>query len=206
MKRYRVPKNGATWPVRGYIDPSLRGSRAWESNVSAEWRWWAREELKARWEIVILTPCSNVKPYPRSPQSAKIRGVLKRLGLWNLEGAGYRGEPFKVDWIYLSDLLGLVPYTRALDYPACCYEFPPQSLDGNSEFVIREIRGVLEGFLSRNHGNIEVVIAYLPRFYRSLAKPVLERFKHNIRVIWVNFHLFYGHRRLEQTLREVFMV
>lgn len=199
-RKYTIPRSGGRWPARMPGHPGIYGRDAWKHPDAIAWRRLAREELEPRHPVVLVTPCSNVKPYPRSPSSAKIRGVLRRLGLWDPEGPGLYGAPRGVEWIYLSDLLGVVPYDKAHEYPACCYEFPPDlAMDGMAGLVIPEIRGVLERYLSR--GRARTVVLYLPRLYLRVALPVVERSGVDVRV--VRYHIFWGHRELEKELRGV---
>ena len=122
--RLRVTKVNGRFPAKHAkdVDPELVGLRAFDHPAVKAWHKWLLEEYRPRYSVALVTPCSNVKPYPLSPTSRKIRGVLRRLGLW--DGAA----PRSIEWLYLSDLLILVPYERAWDYPACCYELHPDEV------------------------------------------------------------------------------
>jgi len=200
-RRYTIPKTQAGWPVRPDPsrgpDPGLTGPAAWGHPAAAGWRRWTASSWEPRGCLVLITPCSNVKPYPRSPQSAKIRGALRRLGLWDPRGPGYRGAPLGVDWVYLSDLLGLVPYEAAHRYPACCYEYPPSLLTPRQEGELAE---ALAGALSRAARRGAVLVAYLPRRHASILRAALHAASPGPRVEWVPYHLFRGHRALERAL------
>jgi predicted RNA-binding protein len=204
--RYTVPRTREGWPARGDpargIDPALRGEAAWSHPAAVEWRRWVSLAWRPRGGLVLLTPCSNVKPYPRSPQSGKVRGVLRRLGLWDPGGPGYKGAPTGLDWVYLSDLLGLVPYERAHEYPPCCYEYPP-SLLHSSPARLLELASTLAPALERAAGGGAVVVAYLPRGHRRLLEEALSRARMAPRVEWVAYSLFRGHRLLEEALRRL---
>ena len=198
--KYTVPKINGMWPIKGTIDPSLKDINAWNHPASLAWRKWISDMLIIEHPLVLLTPCSNNKPYPKSPMSRKIRGVLKRLNLWNPSGNGLAGSPYNLAWLYVSDLLGLVPYERSHEYPACCYEFPPSILSKNN-VLLEEIRNILQGFFSRNK-KIEIVISFLPRLYRYIVEPVLSDFDW-LNIKWVKYDIFYGHRNLASVMREV---
>jgi hypothetical protein len=103
------------------VDPDLVGEKAFDHPAVKSWRRWLLEDYtpNASWSIV--TPCSNVKPYTVSPVSRKIRAILRRNGLWDFS----KNVPKGVTWLYFSDLLIFVPYEKAEEYPACCYEVPP---------------------------------------------------------------------------------
>ena len=205
-RRYTLPKTGDGWPSRADpsrgLDPGLTGPRAWSHPAAVAWR----RDIAAKWapasRVVIVTPCSNVKPYPRSPQSGKVRGVLRRLGLWDSRGPGYKGAPRGVDWVYLSDLLGLVPYEHAHEYPACCYEFPPQLLHsdpGMVEELVEAVRPPLER--AAQHG--AVILAYLPSRHRAILEEALRRAKPRPEAVWARYNLFRGHEDLAAKLREL---
>ena len=202
-RRYRVPRGPGGWPVKAWIAPGLRGLEALEHPAVERWHRWLVEEYEPRHPLVLLTPCSNVKPYPRSPQSAKTRGVLQRLGLWDPEGPGCRGAPRGVEWLYLSDLLILVPYEAAHLYPACCYELSPREVLGDPA-----ARGRVTGLLAKAidalaERGARVILAQLPRDHRILLEEALETASRPPRVEWVPYSLFRGHRILEEALRRV---
>ena len=91
--------------------------------------------------------------------SRKVAGLLRRLGLWN--GVGPRG----VEWVYLSDLLVWVPYWRAWDYPACCYELHPEELLSSPPHR-RRIVSILASLLEKLQDSRFVV--FLPRRHLGL--------------------------------------
>ncbi|MEB3779734.1 MAG: DUF5591 domain-containing protein [Desulfurococcales archaeon] len=200
--RYTVSRTDKGWPAKGKIYPDLSGFNAWKHKDVVAWRSWVSNEYLLESDILLLTPCSNVKPYPKSPTSRKIRGVLRRLGYWDDEGNGLFGAPIGVEWSYLSDLLVLVPYIRAHEYPACCYEYAPQIIGGEKDTVIEEIRETLLMFFKRNY-KLRIIILYLPRFYNILLEPVLNNILDSTKIFKVKYHIFYGHRWLENVLREV---
>lgn len=202
-KRYRVPRGPGGWPVKAWVDPGLRGLGALDHPAVARWHRWLLEEYRPRARVALLTPCSNVKPYPRSPQSGKVRGVLRRLGLWDSRGPGCHGAPRGVEWLYLSDLLVLVPYERAHLYPACCYELSPDEVLASPTARMRVAR-LLAGALERlSEGGVEVIVAYLPGKHRVLLEEALTSASRVPRVEWVPYSLFHGHRSLEEALTRV---
>lgn len=197
--RYSVPRGREGWPSRGVVDPGLSGPGAWSAAPAREWRRWVREEYTVSGGVLLLTPCSNVKPYPRSPMSRKIRGVLRRLGYWDPHGPGFYGSPRGLEWVYLSDLLALVPYNRAGEYPACCYEYPPDLIIGDGD-KLGELRGTLRGFLERSRPDL--LVLYLPSRYKHMIRPVLEELGDRPKTVEATYHIFHGHRNLEKVLRE----
>ncbi len=197
--RYTIPRVDGRWPVKAEVDPRLRGLGALNDPVVLEWHRFIVEVWRPRWRLALLTPCSNVKPYPRSPQSAKIRGVLARLGLWDPHGPGVKGAPRGIEWLYLSDLLGLVPYQKAHEYPACCYELPPDEVLGNPQ-SLEIARARLREALSKLLDYLDGLVVYLPSKHRRIIGPLLGD---GGRIVWVRYHLFYGHKRLEEALSKL---
>jgi predicted RNA-binding protein len=133
------------WRARHYqgLDPGLVGEKAFEHPAVAEYWRWLTEEYTPPSSTALVTPCSNVKPYTRSPASRKTRGLLRRLGLWDEEA----GKPAGIEWLYFSDLLLLVPYSKAEDYPACCYEVPPDVVLASRELsslVVEKLANAVE--------------------------------------------------------------
>ncbi|WP_257640386.1 DUF5591 domain-containing protein [Pyrodictium delaneyi] len=171
--RYVVRKENGTWPPRHHngLDPGLVGPRAFEHPAVKEWWMWLLREYRPRASVALVTPCSSVKPYTRSPTSRKIRGLLRRLGLWSAE----ESRPEGIEWLYLSDLLLLVPYERAETYPACCYELAPDEVLRRpliAYTVARVLSTVVERLME--HG-LERLIVYLPRKHMELWSMARER-------------------------------
>ncbi len=202
-RKYRVPRGPGGWPVKAWIAPGLRGLEALDHPIVKYWHTWILRDYTPRHSIVLLTPCSNVKPYPRSPQSSKIRGVLRRLGLWDPAGPGCGGAPRGLEWLYLSDLLMLVPYQAAHLYPACCYELSPREV--LEDPTVRErVTGLLAGALDALAGKgVRLIVAQLPRDHRLLLEEALGKASRPPRVEWVPYSLFHGHRILEEFLGRV---
>ncbi|GEM_PF-5329064 len=149
------------------IDPELVGVKAYNSGVVREWWQWIRSSYKPRSGFFLVTPCSNVKPYTMSPTSRKIKKMLERLGLWNTEAP-------KVEWVYFSDLLILVPYYRAEEYPACCYDVPPQLVASRRDIIekiVSETRLVIEALVDRG---LEQVVVFLPKIHLSIWEEARE--------------------------------
>ena len=196
-RKYSIPRGRDGWPVKARVDPGLRGVGAFDHPAVREWHGWLLDGWMPRENVAILTPCSNVKPYPRSPMSGKVRGVLRRLGLWDTEGPGLYGSPRGVEWYYVSDLLVLVPYERAHEYPACCYELRPEEVLASKPHLDRLV-GLLSRVLGKLAGDGRRVLAYLPSKHRRIVEMAgadgLE---------WVRYDLFYGQRYLEEALRRV---
>ena len=182
----------------GTLDPALKGHGAIAHPAVIDWHYWVLEKYSPSEKIILITPCGKIKPYPKNPQSARLRKVLKRLGLWNYRGTGYMGSPKGIEWIYLSDLLLIVPYERAMEYPACCYELSPEELMINESLHAKIINLLSKAFRKlREH----ILVAYLPSKHRHLLNEALNNI--HLDIHWVKYNLFYGHRRLEETLREV---
>ncbi len=184
------------FPAKHYLglDPGLVGIQAFEHPAVHEWWRWLTTSYKPGYETVLVTPCSSVKPYTRSPTSRKIRGMLRRLGLWDPEA----DRPWGLDWLYLSDLLLLVPYERAEDYPACCYEVPPDLVLANGllPLVAGKLAEAVECLVARG---VKRVVVFLPRKHLAIweqAKRLAERWPEEHQVKFSLFSL----KGLEDTL------
>ena len=153
------------------VDPDLVGERAFSHPRVREWWSWLLEGYTPRASVALVTPCSSVKPYTRSPTSRKIRGLLRRLGLWSTE----ENRPRGIEWLYLSDLLLLVPYERAEEYPACCYEVPPDVVLQRPllrSMVSGMLAEAIEGLMDRG---LERAVVFLPRKHLRLWNEAKRR-------------------------------
>jgi len=173
-ERYTVTKTAdGGWPAKHHsgLNPALVGPRAFEHPSVRGWWRWLLEEYRPRSPVALVTPCSSVKPYTRSPTSRKIRGLLRRLGLWDYGSDRPRG----VEWLYLSDLLLLVPYERAGEYPACCYEVPPEVVlcsPALRSLVTSLLAEAVERLYERG---LRRVIIYLPKKHLGLWNEAKKR-------------------------------
>ncbi len=172
-EKYVVRKVNGRWPAKHYrgLDPALVGPRAFEHPAVRAWWEWLRKEYRPQYPVALITPCSSVKPYTRSPTSRKIRGLLRRLGLWSDAG----NQPIGLEWLYFSDLLLLVPYERAEEYPACCYEVPPDTV-----LCSRPLRLLVTGLLAEAverlyERGLRSVIVYLPKKHLRLWNEARKR-------------------------------
>ena len=159
----RKDKGGRLLPKHhSNLDPTLVGVKAFEHPAVKNYWKWLLEEYRPRHSVALVTPCSNVKPYTKSPTSRKIRGMLRHLGLWS------SNEPRGIEWLYFSDLLILVPYQMVEDYPACCYEVPPDLVLGDKDLV-KLVAGLLAKAMERlvDRG-LERVIVFLSRKHLRL--------------------------------------
>ncbi len=193
MGRLRVPKVGGRFPARYHlgVDPGLTGVRAFEHPAVQEWHRWLLEEWEPVSTTILLTPCSNVKPYTRSPTSRKIVGALRRLGLWD-------GTKPRIDWVFLSDLLLLVPYERVEEYPACCYELHPEELLASRqhyELVVSLLSRLIESKLASRH-----LILFLPKRHLAIWEEAYSRARLKPRIVTVKYTIF-STRQLEEALR-----
>ncbi len=146
------------------IDPELVGLKAFSHPAVREWWCWLLEEYRPRYPVALVTPCSRVKPYTRSPTSRKVRGLLRRLRLWDSAA----GRPRGIEWLFFSDLLLLVPYERAEEYPACCYDVAPDMVlasHATSLMVAERLAEAMERLAGRG---LRELIVYLPKKHMVL--------------------------------------
>ena len=197
--RLRIVKDDAgRFPARHWagVDPALVGPGAFNHPAVRRWHRWLLEEYEPRSSIALVTPCSNVKPYPLSPTSRKVAGLLRRLGLW--DGIG----PRRVEWLYLSDLLVLVPYWRAWDYPACCYELHPDEVLSD-ERLFHRVAALLAQAVERLARRVMYVVLFLPRRHLRIweeAKRLASTWPREHRVTYTIFGTGGLREALEQLL------
>ncbi len=187
------------WPSKHFygLDPGLVGLRAFNHPSVKEWWKWLLEDYEPEYSIGLVTPCSNVKPYTYSPMSRKIRGTLRRLGLWD----NVKDRPIRLEWLYFSDLLILVPYQRAHDYPACCYDVEPELVlaNGLGILVTGKLREIMENLY---HRGLRELVVFLPSKHLTLWGQAKRKAKtwpqeHHVR------YTIYSLEELRRTLREV---
>lgn len=105
-------------------------------------------------KIVLLLPCSRVKPYRESPTHRIAWSRISRAGVQD-----------KVSILVLSEPMILVP--RELDtlYPFANYELPPQALDDEGRDLMA---GILRKALEALSRNVVVIVATLPRAHQEV--------------------------------------
>ncbi len=182
-----------------YGEP-ITGPNAFFHPSVSKWHKWLIENFVPNEKIVLITPCSKKKPYPTTSQSGKIRRILEKLKMWNPRAHGYKGNAVGIQWIYLSDLLVIVPYEKATEHPACCYEYPPDYIMNNPVIHEQYIR-ILGKILSK-FGDTTIV-TYLPRKHKDMLKKAIESHGLNIDMISVKYNIFYGIRNLYKTLEQL---
>ncbi len=162
-KRYSIPKVNGRWPRKSlHLIPCLTGTRAFYNSMVENFWNYMIYYYKPNYNVALITPCSNVKPYPLSPMNRKIIGILKRSKLWDED----RKKPL-IEWLFLSDLLGFVPFTHTWIPPACCYDVPPDIVEENSELYMK-IKNVIDKTWLRIHTYFDKAIIYLPKRYHKL--------------------------------------
>jgi hypothetical protein len=186
--RFSIRKNGDGSLVPRHhsgIDPGLVGEKAFKHPAVTKWWGWLLSEYEPPYSVALITPCSNVKPYTKSPTSRKIRGLLRRLDLWDSENNRPRG----IVWLYFSDLLIFVPYERAEEYPACCYEVPPQLVLANPGLV-ELVTSKLSEAVKHLADYLEQFVVFLPRRHLALweaAKKKSAKWPAELRVKYTLF-------------------
>ncbi len=168
------------------LDPGLVGERAFEHPAVREYWRWLIEDYAPAYSVALVTPCSNVKPYTRSPASRKLRGLLRRMGLWDEEANRPRG----LAWLYFSDLLILVPYEKAEEYPACCYEVPPDTVLSNDKLVGLVADKLAEAMEALARRGLREAVVFLPRKHLVLWEKARLRAADWPREVRVRYTLF----------------
>ncbi len=96
----------------------------------------------------------------------------------------------------------IVPYDRAEDYPACCYDVPPQLVISRRDIVekvVSKTRLVVEALVDRG---VEQVVVFLPRLHLSIWEEARRRASKWPSQISVKYTLF-SIKDLEATIREL---
>ncbi len=193
--RYNISKSEYGFRRRQFIhlSPELLGIFAFHNSlVKQHWNF-MMYTWKPEYSILLVSPCSNVKPYPRSPMNQKIRKVLMKHYLWDIS----RNKPL-IDWVFISDLLGPVPYVMSFIPPACCYEFPPSLLESIHK-AKEQLSSVISTWWNRVKGYYALKIIYLPQKYYGFSSKILSK-PYNDNVYKVKYGIFYGQRYIDEIL------
>ncbi len=184
-RKYTVPKVDGGFPRkhRLRVDADLIAPAAFHSDRVRAFMEFVTLYWRPKGDILLLSPCSNVKPYPLSPLNRKVEAALKRSGSWD-----------RVEWVFISDLLGPVPYEYTWVPPACCYEARPHAVPG---WWLELVKGVVAGWWGRVRGYFNAIIAFLPKKYYSIAAPVLRD------AVIVRYDIFRGQKGVEEALSRI---
>ena len=126
--------------------------------------------------VALFTPCSSVKPIPRSFMNVKVDGVLRRYGLGNY-----------VDRFIVSEPLVLIPYEFAYYFPAAHYDYHPSLLTSEERRVYVELlRRVIEDKIAKNYGKI---VYFLPRFHRRIFEEAVDGV--DVETVYVPYNVYY---------------
>ncbi len=196
---YTVPRQNGLFPRKQHVhfNPLLADQYAYMNNlVHRHWEYMVYS-WKPSNSLLLLTPCSNNKPYIKSPMNTKIRRILQRLELWD-KGSD---QPSGIDWVFISDLLGPVPYNYTWVEPACCYEAPPNILD-DKPCLENKVIEVIKQWWNRVHGYYKNVLYYLPVKYHRLTSTI-KKHHGNPQIHIITYHIFYGQRYIEKVLLRI---
>lgn len=112
--------------------------------------------------------------------------MLRRLGLWDA------GGPRDIVWLYFSDLLILVPYEKAEEYPACCYDVPPSMVLTNGLLRTKVVKLLAEVVSRLVWRGLAKLIVFLPKAHKRLwdeAKRYADMWPEEIVVRYTIFSL-----------------
>ncbi|OYT55887.1 MAG: hypothetical protein B6U76_04875 [Desulfurococcales archaeon ex4484_217_2] len=138
--------------------------------------------------IALFTPCSGVKPIPRSFMNVKIDGILRKYGL-----EGY------VDRYIVSEPLALIPYRFAYYFPAAHYDYHPSMVSPEERRVYVELlRKVIEDKIARNYDRI---VYSLPRFHKRIFEEAISGL--DVEAVYVPYNVYYLPKLKETLLRLV---
>lgn len=126
--------------------------------------------------IALFTPCSNVKPIPRSFMNVKIDGILKKYGLEK-----------HVDRYIVSEPLVLVPYRFAYYFPAAHYDYHPSMVTPEERKIYVELlREIIERKIARRYNKI---VYHLPRFHKRVFEEAINEL--NVEIVYVPYNVYY---------------
>jgi len=121
------------------------------------WHRFVVEELpKHVSRVVLLLPCSSIKPYSLSPTHRIAMSRLSRRGV--LE---------RVSVLVLSEPMVLVPIELDVYYPFANYDLPPRALDDESR---RTMVMILARALERMRERVCTIVATLPRAHLAVFR------------------------------------
>ena len=185
QRRYTVPKDGGGFPRKHMfrVDADLTVPAAFFSSRVEAFMEFITRYWRPEGDILLLSPCSNVKPYPLSPINRKVEAAVKRAGAWG-----------RVEWVFISDLLGPVPYEYAWIPPACCYEARPGDVP---DYWARLVEGAVRAWWARVRPYFRFVVAFLPRKYYGLASPLLND------AVLIKYDIFRGQKEVEKVLSKI---
>jgi|GEM_PF-6018000 len=183
--RYTVPKDGGGFPRkhRFRVDADLIAPVALHSSRVEAFTEFVSSYWRPEGDILLLSPCSNVKPYPLSPLNRKIESGIRKIGAWK-----------RIEWVFISDLLGPVPYEYTWVHPACCYDANPSTIPF---WWLNSLREILVRWWRRVKGYFSHVITHLPASYTKIVDFI---YADNVPVTSLSYDIFYGQRHV---IREV---
>ena len=136
----------------------------------------------------LFTPCSNVKPIPKSFMNVKIDGILRKYCL-----EGY------VDRYIVSEPLVLIPYRFAYYFPAAHYDYHPSMVSSEERRVYVELlRKVIEDRIAKNYDRI---VYSLPRFHKRIFEEAIGCL--DVEAVYVPYNVYYLPKLKETLLRLV---
>ena len=126
-------------------------------------------------KIALFTPCSNIKPIPRSFMNRKIDAILRKYGISII-----------VDRYIVSEPLGIIPYSQAYLFPAAHYDYPPDKLTAREkELYINIVASVLKK-ISKHY---DFIIYSLPRKHKEIFEQALDYVGGE--AIYVPYNIYY---------------
>lgn len=187
--RYTVPKDGGGFPRRHRfrVDADLIAPAAFLSSRAEAFMEFVTRYWRPEGSTILLSPCSNVKPYPLSPINRKVGAAIKRAGAWGM-----------VEWVFISDLLGPVPYKYTWVPPACCYDARPDEVPHHWMSVVRD---AVKAWWRRVKGYFTSVLVFLPKRYLPLVEEILN--DHEAAPTIIRYDIFHSQKSVEALLRDI---
>ncbi|RLE80635.1 MAG: hypothetical protein DRJ51_05455 [Thermoprotei archaeon] len=154
----------------------IKGTRLFQNRIVRVYQrylmeCWSPSEYS---RVALFTPCSKVKPVPRSFINLKIDAMLAKEG-------------FNVDRYIVSEPLILIPYKYAYMFPAAHYDYPPPLLEPDErEIFVNMLAEILRVRVSRAYENI---VYFLTKHHRKIFEDALE--KAGVEGVYVPFNVYW---------------
>lgn len=125
--------------------------------------------------IALFTPCSRIKPIPKSFMNRKIDAILRKYGL-----------SVMVDRYIVSEPLGIIPYSQAYLFPAAHYDYPPDKLTAKEKELYVNIVADVLGRINKYY---DLIVYSLPRKHKEIFEQALNHIGGE--AIYIPYNIYY---------------
>lgn len=126
-------------------------------------------------KIALFTPCSKIKPIPKSFMNRKIDAILRKYNL-----------SVTVDRYIVSEPLGIIPYSQAYLFPTAHYDYPPDKLTAKEkELYVSIVADVLEKIIKY----YDFIVYSLPRKHKEIFEQALNHI--GVKAVYVPYNVYH---------------